>query len=91
MVSFPCGRISTCSAITLTFTAVKEAPGNVPELIVHACNVKSERAAVEAAGATAALPHDKYLRFHPGVLHLVDEAIRHLQGHLLLLGVCSVA
>lgn len=31
-----------------------------------------------------------YLRFHPVVLHLVDEFICHLQGNLLLLSVCSV-
>lgn len=40
-------------------------------------------------GSVRAASH-KYLRFHPGVLHLVDEGIRHVYGHVLLLGICSV-
>lgn len=31
------------------------------------------------------------LSFHPGIIHLIDEVVCHLQGRLLLLSICSVS
>lgn len=69
MVSFPCGRISTCSTVSISRSQSQQRGNNEQSQHWDSNN----------------------LSFHPWIIHLIDEGVRHLQGRLLLLSICSIS